>query len=98
MYLLRFVNHVREAQSYGEIEELPAPGADGSFPIELAMGCRIEPDAMRLSSPQAAAAVADATGLPVRADRVTVGLPAALAKLSRDLHASRNGEGALNYS
>lgn len=96
MYLLNFVNRVREAQSYGEIEELPAPGADGSAPIELAMGCRMEPGAMRLSSPQAAAAVADATGLPVSGDRVTVGLPAALANLSRDLYATREEE-ALTY-
>ena len=97
MYLLNFVNRVREAQSYGEIEELPPPGADGSAPIELAMGCRLEPDAMRLSSPQAAAAVADATGLPVSPDRVTVGLPAALTQLSLDLHAARNAA-ALTYS
>ncbi len=96
MYLLKFVNRVREAQSYGEIEELPPPGADGSSPIELAMGCRMELDAMRLSSPQAAAAVADATGLPMSPDRVTVGLPAALSALSRDIHASRDAE-ALTY-
>ena len=65
MYLLEFVNQVRQAQSYEGLAQLPAPGADGSTPLELAMGCRLEPGVMRLSSPQAAAAVADATGLPV---------------------------------
>lgn len=79
MYLLEFVNRVRAAQSYGELVFLPVPGADGSTPLELAMGCRLEPDAMRLSSPQAAAAVAQATGLPIAPDRVSVALPAALA-------------------
>ena len=97
MYLLNFVNRVREAQSCGAIEELPPPGADGSASIELAMGCRMEPDAMRLSSPQAAAAVAEATGLPLHADRVTIMLPAALAELSRDLHAARGAQ-ELTYS
>lgn len=79
MYLLDFVNQVREAQSYGGLEELPPAGADGSTPLELAMGCRFEPGRLRLSSPQAAAAVAEATGLPVISDHVSVAIPAALA-------------------
>jgi hypothetical protein len=79
MYLLDFVNQVRGAQSYSGLEELPPGGADGSTPLELAMGCRFEPGRMRLSSPQAAAAVADATGLPVTPDHVSVALPQALA-------------------
>jgi hypothetical protein len=78
MYLLEFVNQVRQAQSYEGLGQLPPPGADGSTPLELAMGCRLETGVMRLSSPQAAAAVADATGLPVAADRVSVTLPRAL--------------------
>jgi len=79
MYLIEFVNHVRQAQSYEGLAQLPEPGADGSTPLELAMGCRLEHGAMRLSSPQAAAAVADATGLPVGADLVTISIPDALA-------------------
>ncbi len=89
MYVLDFVNRVRSAQSCPELEQLPSAGADGSSPLELAMGCRLEPGTMRLSSPQAAAAVAEATGLPIGADRVTVALPAALAPLAKELHASR---------
>ena len=79
MYLLDFVNRVRNAQSCEPLEMLPSPGADGSTPLELAMGCRLETELMRLSSPQAAAAVADATGLPVGVDRTCVALPNALA-------------------
>jgi len=89
MYLLEFVNQVRGAQSYGELARLPEPGADGSTPLELAMGCRLETDAMRLSSPQAAAAVAAATGLPVGADLVSVALPAALAPHARAVASGR---------
>lgn len=94
MYLLDFVNRVRGAQSCGELEQLPGPGADGSSPLELAMGCRLEGGVMRLSSPQAAAAVADATGLPIGADRMTIALPEALAPHAGDLHASRFGQAA----
>jgi hypothetical protein len=89
MYLLEFVNQVREAQSYGDLSELPAPGADGSTPLELAMGCRFEPGTMRLSSPQAAAAVADATGLPVTSDHVSVAIPAPLAPHAETVAAGR---------
>jgi hypothetical protein len=90
MYLLEFVNEVREAQSYGGLEELPRAGADGSTPLELAMGCRLEPGRMRLSSPQAAAAVADATGLPVTSDHVSVAIPAALAPHAETVAAGRD--------
>lgn len=89
MYLLDFVNHVRQAQSYEGLEELPLPGADGSTPLELAMGCRLEPGMMRLSSPQAAAAVADATGLPVGSDRMTISLPTALEPHASAVASSR---------
>ena len=92
MYLLEFVNHVRQAQSYEGLAQLPAPGADGSTPLELAMGCRLEPGVMRLSSPQAAAAVADATGLPVGSDRVTISLPDALAPHAEAVAAARRGD------
>jgi hypothetical protein len=89
VYLLDFVNFVRKAQGCDQLEQLPGPGADGSTPLELAMGCRLEPGVMRLASPQAAAAVADATGLRVGADRVTVSLPAELVPHSGAVHASR---------
>lgn len=89
MYLLDFINHVRGAQSCERLEELPPSGADGSSPLELAMGCRLEGGLMRLSSLQAAAAVADATGLPVGVDRMTIALPQALAPLANALSASR---------
>lgn len=99
MYVLDFVNHVRVAQSCEGLDRLPAPGADGSSPLELAMGCRLEGRMMRLSSPQAAAAVADATGLPVGVDRVTVAVPDALAPHASELHASRSGgDPALTYA
>lgn len=93
MYLLDFVNNVRGAQSCESLGELPPRGADGSSPLELAMGCRLEGGFMRLSSPQAAAAVADATGLPVGVDRMTITLPQALAPLASALQASRAGAG-----
>ena len=89
MYVLEFVNHVREAQSCERLDALPEPGADGSSPLELAMGCRLESGLMRLSSPQAAAAVSDATGLPVGMDRMTVALPQALGPLATALEAAR---------
>ena len=85
MYLLEFVNHVRQAQSYEGLAQLPPPGADGSTPLELAMGCRLEHGVMRLSSPQAAAAVADATGLPVGAD-LRDDLPSRRARPPRRRH------------
>ena len=95
MYLLEFVNQVRQAQSYEGLAQLPAPGADGSTPLELAMGCRLEPGVMRLSSPQAAAAVADATGLPVASDHVSVALPQALAPHAEAVASARGyGSGA----
>lgn len=93
MYLLDFVNRVREAQSHDPLEQLPTPGADGSSPLELAMGCRLEIELMRLSSPQAAAAVSDSTGLPVGVDRTCVALPNALAPHAGALHDSRLGTG-----
>src|SRR4051794_26713564 len=89
MYLMEFVNRVRGAQSCEPLEELPAPGADGSTPLELAMGCRLEADLIRLSSPQAAAAVADATGLPVGVDRMTVALPSPLGPLAERVQEAR---------
>jgi hypothetical protein len=89
MYLLEFVNQVRRAQSYEGLAQLPPPGADGSTPLELAMGCRLERGVMRLSSPQAAAAVADATGLPVGSDRVTISLPDALAPHAEEVASAR---------
>ena len=52
MYLIQFVNQVRRAQSYEGLGQLPPPGADGSTPLELAMGCRLERGNMRLSSPR----------------------------------------------
>lgn len=90
MYALDFVNNVRSAQSHEPLGQLPPGGADGSSPLELAMGCRLETELMRLSSPQAAAAVADVTGLPVGVDRMTVALPNALAGLARAVHESRS--------
>ena len=98
MYVLEFVNRVRGAQSVEPLEALPAPGADGSNPLELAMGCRLETELMRLSSPQAAAAVADATGLPVGVDRTSVALPNALAPFSKALHESRLSTGAVGLT
>jgi hypothetical protein len=89
MFVMEFVNRVRRAQSCEPLEELPAAGADGSTPLELAMGCRFESDLMRLSSPQAAAAVADATGLPVGMDRMTVALPHSLVPLADSIAQAR---------
>jgi len=89
MFLLSFVNNVRGAQSYESLAVLPPHAPDGSSPLELAMGCRLEGGLMRLSSPQAAAAVAESTGLPVGVDRMTIALPQALAPLAGALDASR---------
>jgi hypothetical protein len=93
MYVLDFVNRVRRAQSCEPLEEMPAPGADGSTPLELAMGVRLETELMRLSSPQAAAAVSDATGLPVGVDRTCVALPNALASFAAAVHQGRMAAG-----
>lgn len=93
MFLLDFVNTVRRAQGYESLAELPPHAPDGSSPLELAMGCRLESGLMRLSSPQAAAAVAESTGLPVGVDRMTIALPQALAPMASALEASRAGTG-----
>ncbi len=99
MYVLAFVNQVRRAQACEEVARLPGPGADGSTPLELAMGCRLERGLMRLSSPQAAAAVADATDLPSGVDRMTIALPPALEPHAAALQELREepapGHGAL---
>lgn len=89
MYVLDFVNRVRDAQTCERLESLPPAGADGSSPLELAMGCRLEGHVMRLSSPQAAAAVADATGLPMGIDRTMIVLPHALAPHACELADAR---------
>jgi hypothetical protein len=78
MYVLEFVNQVRAAQSHQGLAQLPPAGADGSTPRELAWGCRLERGVRRNSSPLAAASVADATGLPVATDLISVALPRAL--------------------
>lgn len=88
---MQFVNSVRRAQGHDPLESMPDPGADGSTPLELAMGCRLQPGLMKLSSPQAAAATAEETGLPVGMDRVSVGLPSPLDPYARSLHAERSG-------
>lgn len=92
MYLMEFVNAVRKAQGHAPLEEMPSAGADGSTPLELAMGCLLKPGLMKLSSPQAAAAAAEETGLPVGVDRISLGLPSALDSYARSLHAERTGE------
>lgn len=90
MYLLQFINEVRSAQGAEGLEHLPAEGSDGSDPTELAMGCRYEGrHLMRLSSPQAAASVSDATGLPVGLDRMTVSIPQALDRHASEVHRMR---------
>ena len=99
MYVMEFVNRVRLAQSCEPLQELPAPGVDGSTALELAMGCRLEPELMRLSSPQAAAAVSERTGLPVGVDRMTIALPPALAPLADAIDvARRHQQGAFGQS
>ena len=47
MYVLEFVNRVRDAQSCAPLAEMPDPGADGSTALELAMGCRLETERCR---------------------------------------------------
>jgi hypothetical protein len=94
VFVMEFVNRVRLAQSCEPLEDLPEPGADGSTPLEMAMGCRLESDVMRLSSPQAAAAVADVTGLPVGIDRMTVALPHALVPFATAVADARHAPSA----
>ncbi len=89
MYLLEFVNLVRGAQGYERIDRLPAVADPGTSPLELAMGCRLEAGLMRLSSPAAAQAVSEATGLPVGFDRITIALPAALDEHAGELRTAR---------
>jgi hypothetical protein len=96
MYVMEFVNRVRRAQGCEPLDRMPAPGADGSTPLELSMGCRLEAELMRLSSPQAAAAVAEETGLPVGVDRMTVALPSALSQHARGVAAVRGGANRLS--
>jgi hypothetical protein len=78
LYALEFVNQVRTAQGCAPLDHLPVADADAG-PLELAMGCRFEGGLMRMSSPAAAQAVANATGLPLGFDRVTIALPPALS-------------------
>lgn len=92
MYLLEFVNLVRRAQDYEAIEHLPA-AEGGDSPLELAMGCRLEPGQMRLAGVEQAGAVAAASGLPVGADPSTVALPLALAAHATALDAARSAHG-----
>lgn len=84
MYLLEFVNLVRSAQGAEPVDALPAGEGPGASPVELAMGARLEPGLMRLSSPEAAQAVSAATGLPLGIDGWSVALPAAFAGLVED--------------
>lgn len=96
MYLMEFVNRVRHAQGCEPLDRLPTPGADGSTPLELSMGCRLENELMRLSSPQAAAAVVEETGLPVGVDRMTVAMPSALSQHSAAVVAARRSASGLS--
>jgi len=89
LYVLEFVNRVRMAQGYERIDRLPSAGDGRSSALELAMGCRLEAGLMRMSSPAAAEAVNQATGLPVGVDRVTITLPAALNSHASIIQASR---------
>jgi hypothetical protein len=89
VYLLDFVNLVRAAQGVGPVDELPLTGDEYSSPLELAMGCRLEPGGMRLSSPRAADAVSRASGLPFGEDEQTIALPNALSAHASVLHAAR---------
>ena len=95
MYILEFVNLVRQAQGYERVDRLPTFGDGSSSPLELAMGCRLEAGLMRMSSPAAAKAVAEATGLEAGAEGTTITLPAALnthaavVQAARLVHSSR---------
>ncbi len=93
MYLLKFVNQVRRAQGYENLERMPISGDPGCSPLELAMGCRLESGLMRLSTPEAAADVSAATSLPLGLDRVTVALPSSLDAHASSLQDSRSMHG-----
>lgn len=79
MYVLAFVNRVRSAQGFPPIDTLPERSGPEDSPLEIAMGCRFEQGSMRLSSPEAAGAVAQATGLPMGTDGNSVLLPSSPA-------------------
>jgi hypothetical protein len=98
LYVLEFVNLVRGAQGYERLERLPISGDHDATPLELAMGCRLEAGLMRMSTPAAAQAVADATGLPVGVDRVTIALPAAFNSHASIVQASRTAHTRTHYS
>ena len=89
MYIIEFVNAVRQAQGYESIDHLPREGEPGVSPLERAMGCRLEPGLMRLSSPAAAQDVAVATGQPLGFDGFTVALPGALSGHAGELDRRR---------
>jgi len=98
LYVLEFVNLVREAQGYEHVERLPIAGEHNATPLELAMGCRLEAGLMRMSTPSAAQAVADATGLPVGVDRLTIALPAGLDEHAAIVQASRVAHTRTHFS
>lgn len=85
MYLMGFVNTVRRAQGFEEIDALP-PAADAESSIELAMGCHLESGLIRLASAERAAEVSSATDLPLGFDGLSVAMPAALTSLVEALH------------
>lgn len=89
MYLLNFVNLVRNAQGFESLERMPACDDPSVSQLELAMGCHLEEGMMRLSSLEAAESVAGATGLPIGLDRMTIALPQALVPVARGLQAAR---------
>ena len=75
MFLLEFVNKVRRAQEREPLQTLEI----GYLPaLEDAMGCRLDPEAMRFGDQEVAREVAAEAGLPLGRNVGTVELPPAI--------------------
>ncbi len=78
MYLLDFINTVRQAQGRQSLVRIPNGTDPATSRLEDAMGCELEAGLMRFPAPDKASAVSASTGLPVGVDRVSIALPTPL--------------------
>lgn len=78
MYVLDFINTVRQAQGRQSLVRIPDSADPTASPLEAAMGCELEPGLMRFTAPDVASAVSASTGLPLGVDRVSIPLPTPL--------------------
>lgn len=93
MYVLDFVNTVRQAQGHESLLRIPDSADPSISPLEVAMGCELERGLMRFREPDKAAAVSASTGLPLGVDRVSIALPTPLKAEPDGAEGARPAEG-----